>query len=156
VGGPLDARGLHDMLLYHMAVSNLYAVGSPTGMRLKRFPSFYADEEAHVRIQEALPFLPRVQNTSSPWAVRIIFSDLYRWKELLMVDSWRRLDALICDRADDRAWHHSIPDRLNIRRTGREIARRRASEDDNRLQYAPTTLARFRGGQFAESRIDRE
>jgi hypothetical protein len=35
-------------------------------------------------------------------------------------------------------------------------ARRRASEDDNRLQYAPTTLACFRGGQFAVSRIDRD
>lgn len=156
VGGRLDARGLHDVLLYHMAVSDLCAVGCPTGMRLKRFPSFYADEEAHVHIREALPFLPYVQNTSSPWAVRIIFSDLYRWKELLTADNWRRLDALICDRADDRAWHHSILDRLNIRRTGRELARRGASEDDNRLQYAPTTLARFRRGQFAVSRIDRE
>jgi hypothetical protein len=156
VGGRLDARGLHDMLLYHMAASDLCAVGSPTGMRLKRLPSFYADEEAHVRIREALSFLSHVQTTSSPWAVRIVFSDLYRCKELLMADSWHRLDALICGSADDRASHHSVLDHLNIGRTGLELARRGASEDDDRVQYALTTLARFRGGQFAVSRMNRE
>ena len=44
--------------------------------------------------------------------------------------------ALIRERADDRAWHHSVLDRLNIRRTGTEIARRGNGEDDARLQYA--------------------
>jgi len=43
---------------------------------------------------------------------------------------------LIRERADDRAWHHSILDRLNIQRTGTEIARRGHGEDDARLQYA--------------------
>src|SRR5262249_23805022 len=42
----------------------------------------------------------------------------------------------IRERADDRAWHHGILDRLNMRRTGTEIARRGRGEDDNRLQYA--------------------
>src|SRR5262245_42471567 len=43
---------------------------------------------------------------------------------------------MIRERADERAWHHSILDRLNIRRTGTEIARRGRGEDDARLQYA--------------------
>ena len=34
VGGRLGARGLHDILLYHMVVSDLYAAGSPSGARL--------------------------------------------------------------------------------------------------------------------------
>src|SRR5262249_3494731 len=50
--------------------------------------------------------------------------------------NWRRVDALVRERADDRAWHHGILDRLNIRRTGTEIARREQGEDDERLQYA--------------------
>src|ERR1043165_8647125 len=33
VGGRLGARGLHDVLLYHMVVSDLYAAGCPTGAR---------------------------------------------------------------------------------------------------------------------------
>ena len=31
VGDHLGAKGLHDVLLYHMAVSDLYAAGCPTG-----------------------------------------------------------------------------------------------------------------------------
>jgi hypothetical protein len=30
-GRRLSARGLHDILLYHMAVSDLYAAGCPSG-----------------------------------------------------------------------------------------------------------------------------
>jgi len=62
--------------------------------------------------------------------------DLYDWREPITANSWRKLDALIRERADDRPWHHSIFDRLNIRRTGTEIARRSNGEDDARLQYA--------------------
>ena len=83
-----------------------------------------------------MPFLPAIQNTSSFWGVRLILRDLYGWKEPVTAASWRKLDALIRERADDRAWHHSILDRLNIRRTGTEIARRGNGEDDERLQYA--------------------
>lgn len=31
VGGHLGARGLHDLMLYHMVVSDLYAAGCPDG-----------------------------------------------------------------------------------------------------------------------------
>ncbi|MBU4400438.1 MAG: hypothetical protein KKE86_14020, partial [Planctomycetes bacterium] len=34
VGGRLGARGLHDILLYHMVISDLYAAGCPSGARL--------------------------------------------------------------------------------------------------------------------------
>ncbi|HPA46278.1 MAG TPA: hypothetical protein PK395_10990, partial [bacterium] len=40
VGGKLGARGLHDILLYHMAVSDLYAAGCPTGERLTQYPNW--------------------------------------------------------------------------------------------------------------------
>ena len=136
VGGKLGARGLHDVLLYHMVVSDLYSAGCPSGARLTQYPGWPAESEAHARVQEALPFLPHIQNTSSWWGVRIILADLYDWREPVTRDNWRRLDALIRERADDRRWHHSILDRLNIGRTGTEIARRGEGDDDVRLQYA--------------------
>ena len=136
VGGRLGARGLHDVLLYHMVVSDLYSAGCPSGSRLAQYPAWPSEEEAHARVQEALPYLPHIQNTSSWWGVRLILSELYDWREPVTSDNWRKLDGLIRERADDRAWHHSVLDRLNIRRTGTEIARRQLGEDDERLQYA--------------------
>lgn len=136
VGGKLGARGLQDVLLYHMVISDLYAAGCPSGARLTRYPSWAADAESAQRIEEALPFLSAIQNTSSFWGVRLILRGLYDWHEPITKDSWRKLDAIIRERADDRAWHHSVLDRLNIRRTGTEIARRGKGEDDERLQYA--------------------
>src|SRR5262245_58288643 len=136
VGGKLGARGLHDVLLYHMVVSDLYAAGCPAGVRLTQYPSWPTTKEAHARIREALPFLPHIRNTSSSWGVRLILGDLYDWHEPIQLDNWRRLDDRIRERADDRAWHHALLDRLNIRRTGTEIARRGQGEDDDRLQYA--------------------
>lgn len=136
VGGQLGARGLHDILLYHMVISDLYSAGCPNGARLTSFPAWPGDAEAHARIQQALPFLPKIQNTSSSWGVRLILEHLYGWRDSITAANWCKLDAIIRERADDRAWHHSIFDRLNIRRTGTEIARRGRGEDDERLQYA--------------------
>ncbi|MBU6400583.1 MAG: hypothetical protein KGS61_09710 [Verrucomicrobia bacterium] len=136
VGGKLGARGLHDVLLYHMVVSDLYAAGCPSGGRLTQYPDWPTPAEARARIEESLPFLGAIRNTSSAWGVRLILTDLYGWREPVTTENWRRLDALVRERADDRQWHHDILDRLNIRRTGTEIARRGAGEDDERFQYA--------------------
>jgi glucuronate isomerase len=136
VGGKLAARGLHDILLYHMVVSDLYAAGCPTGARLTQYPAWPNRQEADARVQEALPFLSSIRNTSSSWGVRIILHDLYDWHEPVTPANWKILDGLIRERADDRAWQHSVLDRLRILRTGTEIARREKGEDDDRLQYA--------------------
>ncbi len=137
VGGKLSARGLHDVLLYHMVVSDLYAAGCLTGARLTQYPRWPTLEEAHARIQEAIPFLPHIRNTSSYWGVRIILRDLYEFHEPLVTENnWRRLDAQIRERADDRAWGASVLDRVHVLRTGTEIARREGGVDDDRLQYS--------------------
>src|SRR5579859_6597990 len=122
VGGRLGARGLHDVLLYHMVISDLYAAGCPSGARLTQYPGWPSEAEAAQRIEEALPFLPSIQNTSSFWGVRLILRDLYGWKEPITSSSWSKLDGQIRERAEDRSWHASILDRLNVRRTGTEIA----------------------------------
>ena len=136
VGGRLGARGLHDLLLYHMVISDLYSAGCPTGARLTQYPGWPEPAEAQQRIEEALPYLPKIRNTSCAWMLRMILRDLYDWNEPITAGNWRRLDAMIRARADDRAWQHSIFDRLNIRRTCAEHARRGTGEDDQRLQYS--------------------
>ena len=150
VGGRLGARGLHDVLLYHMVITDLYAAGCPTGARLTQFPRWPDEAECHARIVEALPYLPHIRNTSCFWAVRRSLADLYDWREPITADNWRRLDARIRERADDRSWHHEILDRLKIRRTGTEIARRGSGADDERLQYALEWgfFARCQWGEF--------
>lgn len=136
VGGNLGARGLHDVLLYHMAVSDLYAAGCPSGARLTEFPGAPIREEAAQRIQEALPYLQKVVNTSTSWAVRMILSDLYDWHEPITPSNWRRLDDQIRERSQDRVWHRQILRNLNVKRLGAEWARRGNGEDDDILQYA--------------------
>ena len=136
VGGKLSACGLHDILLYHMSISELYAAGCPTGARLTQYPGWPSKQEAHARIQEALPHLARVQNTSTHWGVRMILSDLYGWTGEIRADNWRRLDDQIRERADDRAWHREILQRAGIQRACTEIARREDGSDDDILHYA--------------------
>jgi glucuronate isomerase len=136
VGGKLSARGLHDIIIYHMAVSDLYAAGCPSGARLTQYPGWPTDEEAHGRIKEALPYLPYVRNTSISWGARIILADLYGWRDPVEEDNWHRLDAMIRERADDRAWHREVMNRAGIRRFCTESARREGGVDDDILHYA--------------------
>ena len=136
VDGKLGARGLHDILFYHMAVSDLYGAGCPTGARLTEYPGWPSVEEAHKRIKEALPYLKYVQNTSISWGIRMILGDLYGWNEPLTADNWQRLDDMIRERADDRTWQREIVRRTNIQRYCTEHARRESGQDKDILQYA--------------------
>jgi hypothetical protein len=136
VGGHLGARGLHDILLYHMVVSDLFAAGCPSGKRLTEYPGWPSQDEAHGRIREALPYLRHVSHTSTFWMVRVLLADLYGWREAIEEHNWRRLDDLIRERADDRVWQDSVLQRANIVRTVTEFARREDGSDDHRLEYA--------------------
>lgn len=135
-GGRLGARGLHDVLLYHMVVSDLYAAGCPSGARLTEYPGWPTRQEAHARLREAIPFLPHIQNTSCFWGVRIILRDLYGWSEPITADNWEKLDAAIRERADDRAWQREIIRRSNIAKLTTELARRCDGSDDDILHYS--------------------
>jgi hypothetical protein len=135
VGGKLAARGLHDLLLYHMVVSDLYAAGCPTGARLTQFPAWPSREEAAARIEEALPYLPHIQNTSSYWGLRIILRHHYGWSAPLDKSNWKTLDGMIRERANDRNWPREVLIRSGIERSGTELARRGNGSDDDRLQF---------------------
>jgi len=135
-GGHLGARGLHDIVLYHMVVSELYAAGCPSGERLSQFPAWPDREECHRRLAEAVPYLGHITNTSGWWGARIILSELYGWHEPITAGNWRRLDGLIRERADDPAWHREILERARIERTCAEHCRRGDGRDDDQLQYS--------------------
>jgi len=101
----LSARGLDDILLYHMSVSELYAAGCPNGARVDEDRS---PQEARRRILEALPFLPKVQNTFIAWGIRTILSGLYDFQQPITADNWERLDAMIAERSRDAQWPRHI------------------------------------------------
>jgi len=136
VDGKLAARGLHDVLLYHMAVSDLYAAGCPSGARLTCYPGWPSIEEAHSRIKEALPYLKYVKNTAISYGIRRILKDLYGIDEPITQANWEKVDALIRERADDKPWQREIIAKANIKRFCTEIARREGGSDDDILQYS--------------------
>ncbi len=134
-GGRLTARGLHDVLLYHMVVSDLYASGCPSGDRLTEWPGQPTEREAEVRIKEAVPYVPRILNTSCYWLLRTALRDLYNWTEQLTPENWRRLNRQIAERADDRGWQREILTRCNVERLTTELSRA-ADVDIDILEYS--------------------
>ena len=132
----LNARGLHDILLYHMVVSDLYAAGCPDGSRLTQYPGVPDEAEATARIEQAIDHLHRARNTSNAWMVRIILRDLYNWHEPVTHDNWRRLDALIKERTHDDAWSADMLSRSRVARTNAEYTRRGEGKGDPWLQYS--------------------
>ncbi len=112
-----------------------------------------------LRIREALPaYLHDIRNTSTMWGVRTILADLYDWHTPLTEHNWETVDEVIRERADDRDWHHSVIDRLNIKRPCAEYARRGTGIDDDRLQYSLEwgMFTRCQWGEFDTALYDLE
>jgi hypothetical protein len=129
----LSARGLDDILLYHMAVSDLYSSGCPSGARVDEDR---IEEDARRRVLEALPHLAKVRNTSISWCIRKILADLYGWTEPITESNWTRLDRLIAERCADAAWTREMFRRNGIARTGTELWRGRGGVADEFFQYS--------------------
>jgi len=157
-GDRLGARGLHDIVLYHMVISDLYAAGCPSGARLTEFPGWPEEPECHARLAEAVPFIPLIRNTSCMWGVRTILADLYDWHEPITESNWRKLDRVIRDKADDAAWHREILNRINVKRTCAEYARRGSGASDDILQYSMEwgMFMRSQWGEFDTAVYDLE
>jgi hypothetical protein len=119
-----------------MVISDLYAAGCPSGMRLTAYPDWPDQDEAHARLHEAVPYVPSIRNTSCWLGVRTILRDLYDWHDPITPENWQALDALIRERADDRAWSREILQRAQIHRACTEISRREAGQDDAVLSYS--------------------
>ncbi|MCL4505265.1 MAG: hypothetical protein M1434_12080 [Chloroflexi bacterium] len=129
----LSARGLHDIVLYHMVVSDLVSAGCPSRARLSEEPD---EAESTDRLTEAAPFLRHIQNTSIYWGVRVILRDLYGWSEPVTPDNWRTIDAIIRERATDVQWPRRILKMAGVQRAGTELWRRHDGRYDDVLHYA--------------------
>jgi hypothetical protein len=129
----ITARGLSDVLLYHMVVSELYSAGCPDGARLSEWPD---EQEAERRIERALDYLPYIRYTSCYYGVKRILRDLYGWEEELTKDNWRRADALIRERYGDPAWAREILKRAGVEKVNTELCRRGGGAWDGTLFYS--------------------
>jgi glucuronate isomerase len=128
----LAARGLHDILLYHMLITELSSAGCPSRGRLPENPEEF---ETVARIEEAIPFLEKIHNTGMYWCLQFILKDLYNWNEPITITNWRKLDGMIREKASDYHWPRMILDEARIQRSCTEYWRRRDGSRDNLLQY---------------------
>ncbi|PCJ56303.1 MAG: hypothetical protein COA79_19230 [Planctomycetota bacterium] len=128
----LSARGLHDILLYHMSISDLYASGYQYGQRLSNNPDCL---EVENRLKSAMPYLLKTMNTSIRWGVQLILKDLYGWEKRLSEDNWQEAHQVIKDRSEkNRALE--IFKTLNIKRIGTEYLNKGKGKNQNLFQYA--------------------
>jgi len=153
--GHIGARGLHDVLLYHMVVSDLYCAGCPDGARLSEDPS---EDEVAFRMERALPYLRHIRNTSCYWGVRIILRDLYGWDEPVDAGNWRKLHDTIRERSKDPCWSREILRKANIKRTCTELWRGRGGIADEVFQYSLewAFFTRCQWGQFDTALLELE
>ena len=151
----LSARGLHDILLYHMVISDLYSAGCPDGARLSESPD---EAEVEYRIERAIPYLPYIQNTSCYWGMRLILCDLYKWDKPITLENWRELHEIIKKKAADPGWAREILKKANIIRTCTELWRRHDGSADDIFQYCLewAFFTRSQWGQFDTALLELE
>jgi len=132
--GRLMARGLDDIMLYHMVNSELYSAGSAYGDRVTEDRD---EEEAEKRLEEAVPYVPFIRNTPLYRTVRTILKDLYDWSDEITPGNWRALHTCIKNsNKDDKARTCETLDRCKIVKLGTEITRRADGRDDDIFDYA--------------------
>lgn len=129
----LTARGLDDILLYHMVNSEFYTAGCVDGSRLDENPS---EEERIRRLEQAIPLIPAIQNTSGYWGVRVILRDLYGWEEPVTLENWRMLDEIIHHKSKDPLWARQILKKANIVKSNTELWRRKSGSADDIFNYS--------------------
>ena len=128
------ARGLDDILLYHMVNTELYAAGCPEGGRVGENRS---EEEAIRRLEIAVPYVRQIENTSMYWILKTILADLYDWNDGITEGNWRGLhERIMKHNIDDEKRARGIFETLNIRRIGTELSRRRNDRFDDLFSYA--------------------
>lgn len=129
----LSARGLHDIFLYHMVISELYSSGCPDGARLSENPS---EEEVEFRIERALPYVKNIRNTSCFWGVRLILKHLYDWDKPLTKENWREIHHIIKEKSKAPGRPEEIMKKAGISKLCTELWRRKAGNADHLLSYS--------------------
>lgn len=128
----LAARGLHDIMLYHMVISELYSSGCPNGVRLSDDPD---ENEKTLRMEQAIPYLDNIRNSSCYWMMRTILKDLYEWEEKITLDNWRKLDEKIQSKYSNQ-WAREIQAKSGLTKSSTEYALRGDGGNDDILYYS--------------------
>lgn len=151
----LSARGIHDILLYHMVISDLFSAGCPDGSRLSESPD---EGEVIYRINRAIPYLKYIQNTSCFWGVKIILKDLYDWDKEITTDNWRDLDVIIRGKSKNLNWSRLILQKAGVKRVSTELWRGHSHIADDILQYSLewAFFTRSQLGQFDTALLELE
>jgi len=151
----LSARGLHDILLYHMVISDLYSAGCPNGARLSEDPG---ENEVAYRVEQALPYLEYIQNTSCFWGVRLILKDLYDWELPITKENWRHIHSIIRKKSMNPQWPRDVLKKACIDKACTELWRRRDRSADDFLVYSLEWgfFARCQWGQFDTALLELE
>jgi len=129
----LCARGLHDILLYHMVISDLYSAGCPDGARLSEEPD---ENEALTRLERAIPYVKHIQNTSCFWMTRMILKDIYGWDEPITQANWMSLHELIKKQGATTTRARDIMKKANIVKSNTELWRGRDGSCDDFMTYS--------------------
>jgi hypothetical protein len=151
----LSARGLHDVLLYHMVISDLYCAGCPDGSRMSEFPD---KTEIAYRMERAIPYLKYIQSTSCYWGVKTILKDLYDWDNEITSYNWRKLDSIIREKNKYDNWPRSILNKAGVKRICTELWRGHDHIADDVLQYHLewAFFTRSQWGQFDTALLELE
>ncbi|MHB1485227.1 MAG: hypothetical protein ACYCYI_11255 [Saccharofermentanales bacterium] len=115
------ARGLDDILLYHMLITELYSSGCPSGGRLDEYVS---EEERVRRLDEAILYLENIENTNTFYCAKTIFKDLYNWDKPITKENWRELDEIIRKKYNDKNWADEIIKKSGISTFSTELSRK--------------------------------
>ncbi|MBS7263480.1 MAG: hypothetical protein KIG36_07760 [Eubacteriales bacterium] len=131
------ARGLDDILLYHMVITELYSAGCPDGERMPDgIDCAYDEDYALRRLERAIPYVKYIRGTALYWLVRTILADLYDWHEELNEENWRRCHELIKSRNTGYARAKEIARKANIIKTSTELWRGREHKHDDMFFYS--------------------
>ena len=131
-GARLAARGLQDLLREPALQAELQAASLEQARAALLPDSGEADDLVHW----SLPRLSRCRNTLSSWSLRLLLRDLYNWEEPLTPGSWRRIDAIVRERARDPAWPGEVLKRAGIVRACTDLSGRGLGGADGLLQYS--------------------
>lgn len=149
----MSARGLHDLLLYHMLISELYSAGCPNAERLSEFPD---EEEAKSRLQAAVPYIEHIRYSSCFSILKRMLKDLYGFTDTINVDNWEKLDSAVRERYKS-GYAEEILKKANIAAVNTEYCRKRDLENNSffySLEWAFFTRSQY--GLFDASIIELE
>ncbi|MDO8686271.1 MAG: hypothetical protein Q7J78_06335 [Clostridiales bacterium] len=151
----MSARGLHDILLYHMVISDLFSAGCPNGERLSENPT---RDEIVFRIEQAIPYIAYIKNTSCFWGVRIILKDLYGWDEPITEKNWIQIDGIIRKKYEDREWAWEVLKKAGIYIACTDLWRDREGRLANTFKYSLewAFFARCQPGEYDTALVELE